>query len=111
MSEAPTLYKKCQAITVVVQDEDGKPLAGDVVWRGPMLPADDDLGFPCLRFVDPYGDTVFNQIQIPVFLNELRRLLDSPLPDEQACDIRAVTDLVEPFVVDRTLFYVKLIGD
>ena len=25
----------------------------------------------CLRFIDPYGDTMFNQLQIPVFLNEL----------------------------------------
>lgn len=26
----------------------------------------------CLRFVDPYGDTTFNQAQIPVLLEELR---------------------------------------
>ena len=30
----------------------------------------------CLRFIDPYGDTVFNQFQITVFLTELR---DVPL--------------------------------
>jgi hypothetical protein len=28
----------------------------------------------CLRFVDPYGHTVFNQWQIPVFINELQAL-------------------------------------
>jgi hypothetical protein len=25
----------------------------------------------CLRFIDPYGDTVFNQRQIPVLVHEL----------------------------------------
>ena len=25
----------------------------------------------CLRFIDPYGDTVFNSIQAPVFIDEL----------------------------------------
>jgi len=25
----------------------------------------------CLRFIDPYGDTVFNQLQIPVLIREL----------------------------------------
>lgn len=28
----------------------------------------------CLRFIDPYGDTVFNQQQIPVFISELQAL-------------------------------------
>jgi hypothetical protein len=28
----------------------------------------------CLRFVDPYGDTVFNQKQIPVLVEELQRV-------------------------------------
>lgn len=31
----------------------------------------------CLRFIDPYGDTVFNQQQISVFINELQWLLQS----------------------------------
>ena len=28
----------------------------------------------CLRFIDPYGDTVFNGLQIPVLRNELSML-------------------------------------
>lgn len=28
----------------------------------------------CLRFIDPYGNTVFNQQQIPVFISELQDL-------------------------------------
>ncbi len=28
----------------------------------------------CLRFIDPYGDTIFNQLQIPVLIEELTEL-------------------------------------
>jgi hypothetical protein len=28
----------------------------------------------CLRFIDPYGDTLFNRLQIPVLQNELLAL-------------------------------------
>jgi hypothetical protein len=31
----------------------------------------------CLRFIDPYGDTILNQEQIPVFIAELQSLLKS----------------------------------
>ena len=37
-----------------------------------ILAAANVAGSVCLRFVDPYGDTVFNQQQISVFLEELR---------------------------------------
>jgi hypothetical protein len=30
----------------------------------------------CLRFVDSYGDTVFNQLQIPVLINEFEAARD-----------------------------------
>jgi len=29
----------------------------------------------CLRFIDPYGDTIFNQIQIPILLSELSSII------------------------------------
>ncbi len=28
----------------------------------------------CFRFIDPYGDTVFNSLQLPVLLEELERV-------------------------------------
>ncbi len=30
------------------------------------------VGTTCLRFIDPYGDTTFNQLQIPILIDELR---------------------------------------
>jgi hypothetical protein len=37
-----------------------------------LLPDHDDPASPCLRYVDQDGDTVFNQLQLPVLLQELR---------------------------------------
>jgi hypothetical protein len=36
-----------------------------------LLPDQDDAASPCLRFVDRDGDTVFNQLQLPILLKEL----------------------------------------
>jgi hypothetical protein len=36
-----------------------------------LLPDREDLTSPCLRFVDPFGDTLFNQLQIPLVVKEL----------------------------------------
>jgi hypothetical protein len=39
-----------------------------------VLPNEDDLEFPLLRLVDPYGDTVFNRLQMRQLIPELERL-------------------------------------
>ena len=31
---------------------------------------------PCLRFVDPYGDTTFNQLQLPVLIREIEGAIE-----------------------------------
>jgi hypothetical protein len=60
------------------EDEKGEQLAelgdpGCLVAR--FLPPFDARDFHCLRFVDPAGDTVFNQAQIEEVVRELERLL------------------------------------
>jgi hypothetical protein len=100
----------CQVITVEVQDERGEREAGPVFWQRPPLPNPDNARFPCLRFVDPYGNTVFNQVQIPVFLDDLRLLLKSHLTEEQVSEIRSIEALIGPYIANPH-FYVVLIGD
>ncbi len=41
-------------------------------------PALDDPSSPCLRFVDPYGDTVFNPVQAAALSRELTAALETP---------------------------------
>jgi len=38
-----------------------------------LLSLPDDEKTSCLTFIDPYGDTVFNGLQLPILLGELTR--------------------------------------
>jgi len=42
-----------------------------------FLPHFQDTSYACLRFVDPYGDTTFNQLQMPQVVRELEKTLGS----------------------------------
>ena len=65
-------------VDVALENADGAELAPTV--SDPThafkrsLPHPDDASFACLRFVDPFGDTTFNSLQIPLLIEELRRL-------------------------------------
>jgi hypothetical protein len=61
-------------INIRVQDERGgviRELLDPKSLVPMLLPEQDGHGSACLRFIDRYGDTYFNQIQIPVLLDEL----------------------------------------
>lgn len=64
-------------LTIVVRDPDGADLSTPVVDERNLLDdllPQDDVSYPYLSFVDPYGDTVFNRPQMKPFLMEWRRL-------------------------------------
>ncbi|MBT9596298.1 MAG: hypothetical protein IV094_09970 [Vitreoscilla sp.] len=67
-------------------------------------------GSVCLRFVDPWGDTVFNQAQLPVLLSELEQSVASQTDPEIKAHLLKVCHLVAK-AKDRTHMYVKFIGD
>ena len=55
----------------------------------------DLTGTTCLRFIDPYGDTMFNQVQIPILIDELQSILRK-VQDHQIRDhLRRVIELAE----------------
>jgi hypothetical protein len=61
-------------IDVQVQDERGgviKQLLDPRSLVKKLLPLHESTQTTCLRFIDPVGDTTFNQLQIPVLLGEL----------------------------------------
>ena len=64
----------------------------------------------CLRFVDAYGDAVFNQAQIPVLLAELRASLVAQGDPATRDHLDKVVRLVET-AVGRTHTYVTFFGD
>lgn len=68
-------------ITVVLQDERGVHIT-DVVGGcsnviDQCLPGLHDSTYCCLRFVDPYGNTIFNHFQAQVILEEWERVKSS----------------------------------
>ena len=48
-----------------------------------LLPPIEDETSYCLRFIDPYGDTVFNTLQMPKFISELEKAIEKS-NDEKA---------------------------
>jgi len=62
----------------------------------------------CLRFIDPYGDTTFNQLQLPVLAAELRAAAANGAPALRA-RIEALAAFVES--ARETQMYVKFVGD
>ena len=64
----------------------------------------------CLRFVDPYGNTVFNQMQIPVFLKEVNEI-DANVLSQEVIEYRdEITELVLR-AVGKVHTYLKFYGD
>jgi len=64
----------------------------------------------CLRFVDPYGDAVFNRYQLPILIEELR----AALRDERDRITREHLERLIALAVQATgeiHTYVKFIGD
>ena len=64
-------------LSVSLESSDGGCLAKVTDERnllGKILPPGDGRAFPLLRFIDPYGDTVFNRLQMESLLLELERI-------------------------------------
>jgi hypothetical protein len=64
-------------LAVTVETEDGNRVAevldsANILHR--LLPSHDDATYHCLRYVDWYGDTVFNRLQMEAVLPELDRI-------------------------------------
>jgi len=95
---------------VELQDERGRTLArydGPAVTRALVERA--DPASVCVRFIDPYGNTTFNQLQLPILVRELEAL-ESRTRDGQAQVVRALLAFLHQ-ASDRVHAYVTFIGD
>ena len=99
-------------INVYLRSESGETLDSclDPLGLVPKLLRHFDLsGTVCLRFVDPYGDTVFNYLQAPVLLGELAGI--RPRLDDRT---RALIDALIPMaerVESGSHLYLHFVGD
>ena len=99
------------SLSVQVETEDGERQGEP--WRharsSDLLVAEHP-GTCCLRFIDPHGDTVFNQAQLPVLLAELRAL-SGRLPERELAPVlRELVAFVQA-AAGRVHMYVRFVGD
>jgi len=97
-------------IRVVIQDEDGNEVSEGVDVPTSLLSRLDDPRFSCLRYVDPYGDTVFNRVQLSDLLQDLRTIGQSCQARDHEPEMRRIERLVERCQKEPHL-YVRMIGD
>jgi hypothetical protein len=64
----------------------------------------------CLAFIDPYGDTTFNQGQLPVLVAEFRALKARISDDELRSRIDQLVLLIQ-LALDRPHEYIQFVGD
>ena len=81
---------------------DSKGIDLRIVQRAPETSA-------CLRFIDPYGDTVLNQLQLPVLISDLEELRGAATEH----DFRANIDPALAFLRESEghHVYIRFVGD
>jgi hypothetical protein len=93
------------------QDENGVVIEECSVWIDWDIRDNADVEHTkCLQFIDEWGDTTFNQYQMPVLIQELESILPS-CGDEK---IRTKLETLIAFVRKadgETHTYIKFIGD
>jgi hypothetical protein len=75
-----------------------------------LLPPLDDSSFACLRFIDPYGDTVFNNLQMNTLIDEIDRVLTKATKAPERELLRKLRALAERCRAEIHM-YLKFYGD
>jgi len=97
-------------ISAVIQDENGNQVGERIDLPAGLFPDLHDTRFVCLRFIDPYGDTVFNRLQVQAMLEDLRLLKTVSQSHDQQMLIQRIEALGEICQKEAHL-YLKFIGD
>lgn len=100
-------------LTVVLESEGGEPLdrvedPTNVLHR--LLPPPDDGRYRCIGAIDWYGDTVFNYLQVPQFLDEWRRIAAGAGGPDESAVMKKIEAMAERLARERHL-YLKFYGD
>ena len=96
------------------EDENGNKI--EVVYSTPdsefaaMIPQANVDRFPCLRYIDPYGDATFNQLQLPQLLADLKQALLETDSTGTRAHIESLIDLVQR-ANGAVHTYIKFYGD
>lgn len=100
-------------LKVVLETETGEPIDQIMDPRNHLhgvLPDPDDRSFPCLRYLDLFGDTVFNQLQMRPFLEDWQRVRHRAKTDEERMLVDEVQRLARRCAAEPHR-YLKFYGD
>lgn len=97
-------------MSLVVKLEDDLGERSEWIILHGVIPARDELDFPCLRCVDPYGKTVFNHLQMEIFLGEWERVRDRAHDESQREAWQKIKNMAEACQADRDL-YLRFVGN
>ncbi|CUS39752.1 hypothetical protein COMA1_90040 [Candidatus Nitrospira nitrosa] len=99
-------------ITIQLEDESGNP-EGELLLDTFLflaIPQATNSSYACLRFIDLYGNTIFNRLQIPVLIEELHRIADIAKTNEDKQFLTKLLTLTEKCRAKPHL-YLRFIGD
>lgn len=101
-------------LIIQLEDENGHALESLAEQGGSIrevLPAPMESDYRCLCFIDPYGDTTFNRLQMQDFIAEWKGLFASAVNDAEKGSVHAeVLELAERCASGPHL-YLKFYGD
>ena len=98
---------------IELQDEWGGPVESAIDPKNlldRLLPVTADQSYPALGSIDPYGNTLFNVIQIRLFLLEWKDVVAKVQTPEER-DLVAKIESMACRVRDEVHLYLKFIGD
>jgi hypothetical protein len=75
-----------------------------------FFPSWDDQSYHFLRYIDPWGETVFNHLQMDELISELRRVRLAASTEEQRAFVDAIEGLASRCKAGEDI-YLKFIGD
>ena len=96
-------------ITVRLQDERGKPEGDHDIGIDFHIPTG-DVSFRLLSYIDPYGDTIFNRLQMKTFLAEWEAIKAEAIT-EQEMEAWKKTKVLAKKCRDEVHLYLRFIGD
>jgi hypothetical protein len=97
-------------IRVLIQDEKGNEVSEGIDIQANLLAHPDDSRFNCLAFIDPYGDTIFNRLQLKLLSEDLHILEESCQNHQQREIIKQIETLIKQCQEEPHL-YIKFSGD
>jgi len=97
-------------LSLVVKLEDDLGERSEWIMLHGVIPSRDELDFPCLRCVDPYGKTVFNHLQMETFLGERERVRDRAHDESQIEAWQKIKNMAQACQADRDL-YLRFVGN